>query len=70
MSIFRSEDDVETWLSRTGVPSGVTLSLGQVWTLAQAWYGNRMDAQYRGRTLAEAEAVFASVGLAGEFWRG
>ena len=70
MSIFRSEDDIATWLRKTGVPRGVTLPLEQVWLLAQAWYGNRMDAQYRGRTLAEAEAVFASVGLAGEFWRG
>jgi hypothetical protein len=70
MSIFRSEDDISTWLRRTGVPRGVTLSLEQVWALAQAWYGNRMDPEYRGRTLAEAQAVFASVGLVGEFWRG
>jgi hypothetical protein len=70
MSIFRSEDDIATWLRATGVPRGVTLSLEQVWALAQAWYGNRMDPEYRGRTLAEAEAVFASVGLVGEFWRG
>jgi hypothetical protein len=70
MSIFRSEDDIATWLRTTGVPRGVTLSLQQVWQLAQAWYGNRMDPTYRGRTLAEAEAVFASVGLVGEFWRG
>jgi hypothetical protein len=70
MSIFRSEDDIATWLRKTGVPRGVTLSLAHVWQLAQAWYGNRMHPAYRGRTLAEAEAVFASVGLVDEFWRG
>jgi hypothetical protein len=69
MSIFRSEDDIATWLRNTGVQRGVTLPLAQVWALAQAWYGNRMDPAYRGRTPAEAEAVFASVGLVGAFWK-
>ena len=41
----------------------------QQWDLARRWYGNRMDEAWRRRTPVEAEDVFASVGLTGDFWR-
>jgi hypothetical protein len=45
------------------------LTLGQVWALSQRWYYNRLDPAFHGRSIAEAEALFASLGLAGAFWR-
>jgi len=43
--------------------------LERVWKLAQAWYHDRMDPGWKRKTLEEAQAVFAGVGLVGEFWR-
>jgi hypothetical protein len=37
--------------------------------LAQAWYGEpRTKPEWRRRTADETRAVFAELGLAGEFW--
>jgi len=48
---------------------GALLSLQQQWDLARTWYADRMAPDWRRRTAAEAEAVFAGIGLTGEFWR-
>jgi hypothetical protein len=66
---FRSEDDVARWCSRTGKPRGEILSLDQSWSLARAWYGDRLSPDFRGRTAAEAEAIFRGEGLTSAFWR-
>jgi hypothetical protein len=50
------------------LPSGEALSLETVWTLAQAWYGDRLRPEFRGRSHAEAEAIFRRVGLTSAFW--
>jgi hypothetical protein len=36
--------------------------------LGCAWFGDRLRPEYRPRTLAEAQAVLAALGLTGEFW--
>ena len=72
MLLFRSEEHVESWYRARGVSTGGTLTLDQQWELARVWYGNhgnRTARDWRRRTPEEAEAVFASVGLTGEFWR-
>lgn len=43
--------------------------LEQAWRLAVAWYADRLDPRWRRRPVVEAQAVLASVGLTGEFWR-
>ena len=45
------------------------LSLEQVGSLAQAWYGDRLAPDFRGRTTAEAQAIFRDKGLTSAFWR-
>jgi len=45
------------------------MPLAQVWPLAQAWYGDRMHPDYRGRTIAQALHIFDSVGLRSDFWQ-
>ena len=44
------------------------LSLEQTWALAQAWYGDRLAPDFRGRTAVQAQEIFRRVGLASSFW--
>jgi len=69
MLLFRSEEHVETWNERRGIPRGATLTLDQQWELARIWYADRMSPAWRRRTPEEAEAVFERIGLTGGFWR-
>jgi hypothetical protein len=69
MLLFRSEEHVDRWVEEGKAPRGANLTADQLWGLASAWYGNRMDPDWRRRTAEEAEAVFASLGLTVDFWR-
>ncbi len=70
MLIFRSEEHVDKWCHDWNRPRGGILSLDQCWQLAQAWYGpDRRDPAWRRKTVDEAEALFAQLGLTGAFWR-
>lgn len=68
MLLFRSEEDIERWSETRGTPRGELLSVDQQWRLAQAWYENRLRPGFRRHTVEEAEAMFAEVGLTGQFW--
>ncbi|HET9780445.1 MAG TPA: hypothetical protein VFR33_01585 [Candidatus Dormibacteraeota bacterium] len=65
MLLFRDEEHV----ARYGQNRGVSMTTEQAWRLADAWYRDRADPGWRRKTAAEAEAVFASIGLTGDFWR-
>jgi hypothetical protein len=69
MLAFRSEEHVERWRRSMGLERGGLLTPEQQWRLADAWYANRLAPDWRRRTPEEAEALFAEVGLAGDFWR-
>ena len=69
MLLFRSEEHVDRWCADRGLSRGGILTLEQLWELATVWYADRMAPDWRRRTAEEAEAVFASVGLTGPFWR-
>ena len=74
MLLFRSEepggtDHIDAWSAQRERPRGETMSVGQAWELARAWYGHRLDADWRRRTADEAHEVFAGLGLTGPFWR-
>lgn len=69
MLLFRSEEEVDAWCAATGEPRGEVLSLAQIWALSQAWYGDRMHPDFRGRTVEQATNIFESVGLRSYFWR-
>lgn len=69
MLLFRSEDHVDAWYGGRGGTGGATFSLEQQWQLAKRWYADRMSPGWRRRSPEEAEAVFADVGLTGDFWR-
>ena len=69
MLLFRSEEHVQAWREPRGVPKGALLTVRQQWLLAKKWYSTRMDEAWRRRTPEEAEEVFTSLGLTGDFWR-
>jgi hypothetical protein len=69
MLLFRSEQHIDRWCQQWKRPRGGALSLAQGWKLAQLWYGNRLDPQWRPKSALEAESVFREVGLVGEFWK-
>ena len=68
MSLFRSEEHVDRWLSRTGNLKGAVVPLPQVWELARAWYADPRDPGWRPRSRDESQAVINAVGLTGAFW--
>jgi hypothetical protein len=69
MLLFRSEQHIKRWCRQWNRPRGGTLTLAQGWKLAQLWYGDRLDPQWRSKTVTEAESVFRRVGLVGQFWK-
>jgi hypothetical protein len=60
---------VRRWCAERGVDVGYIGPLGQVWRLARAWYGDRLEPGFRRRTPDEAQALFAELGLSGAFWQ-
>ena len=69
MLAFRSEEHAERWCEARRVQPGATFSLDQAWQLGRVWYENKLSPDWRRATPDEAEAAFAAIGLAGEFWR-
>jgi hypothetical protein len=48
---------------------GAVVPLKTAWALAAVWYAGRMEANWRRRTAAEAQELFASLGLVDPFWK-
>lgn len=68
MLFFRSEERVEEWCRDHGVPRRPILSLEQLWSLAVAWYHNRLSPEARRPGAEEMRRIFADIGLTGPFW--
>ena len=69
MQLFRSEEHVTAWCEERDREPVAVFGLQQMWALADAWYRDRLDRGFRRRTVEEAEALFAEIGLTGEAWR-
>ena len=50
MLLFRSEEHIDRWSERTGIPRGESFSLKQGWTLARALYADRMSPTWQRKT--------------------
>ena len=50
------------------MPGGEMLSPQQVWELSRVWYHDRLSPDYRGRTVAQVEAIFRALSLTSGFW--
>jgi hypothetical protein len=69
MLLFRSEQHIDRWCGQWKRPRGGILTLAQGWKLAQLWYADRLSPDWRPATADQAQAIFAEVGLTGEFWQ-
>jgi hypothetical protein len=61
MRLLRSEEEVPA--------EGASVPVAQLERLARAWYGDRMDPDWRPRTREQPQAILESVGLTGPFWQ-
>lgn len=66
MLVFRSEAHVTTWLA--GRTPGVTIPIGRLAELANAWWSSRLAPDWRPRTREESQAILERLGLTGPFW--
>jgi hypothetical protein len=70
MLFFRSEEHIDRWCESWRFARGAVMSLDTAWQLARAWYSaDRREAEWRRRSVDEVEALFAELGLVGDFWR-
>ena len=57
------------WLGENRCEPGRTLTARKLCELAHAWWGNRLDPDWRPRTREESQAILDRLGLTGEFWQ-
>ena len=67
MLVFRSEDHLSRWLA--GRQPGATITVTKLAELAEAWWADRLDPDWRPHTREENQAILDRLGLTGEFWR-
>ncbi len=69
MLLFRSEKDVEDWCRARDRAPGAIFDLERLWQLAQRWYDDRLDLDWRRKPVADRQVILDRVGLVGPFWR-
>lgn len=67
MNLFRSEEHVERWLG--GRQGGATIGVMALASLAHAWWGDRLSADWRPRPREQSQAILDGLGLDGPFWQ-
>ena len=67
MNLFRSEEHIERWLG--GRPPGATISASKLSELAHAWWGDRLEPDWRPRTRDQSQAILDRLELTSAFWR-
>ena len=67
MLLFRSEDHVTNWLA--GRQPGTTIPVAKLAELADAWWSDRLDADWRPHTRKRNQAILDELGLTGPFWK-
>lgn len=59
---------LDNWLKRKGLKSGYDMPIQTCWELAQVWYTGRLEHDWKRPDREEAQNLFKSLGLEGEFW--
>ena len=68
MLFFRSEERVLEWCAARGTPMRPLVTMKQLWILATTWYSTRLQESSRRPQPDEMRAIFAGLGLEGDFW--
>jgi hypothetical protein len=66
MNLFRSEEHIARWLGER--EPGATIPVVKLAELAQAWWDDRLAADWRPHTREQNMAILARLGLVGDFW--
>ena len=66
MLLFRSEGHVTKWLA--GRQPGATIPITKLAELAAAWWGDRLDPDWRPHTRERNQTILERLGLVGPFW--
>ena len=66
MNLFRSEEHIARWLGER--KPGATIPVAKLAELAQAWWDDRLAADWRPHTREQNMAILERLGLVGEFW--
>lgn len=66
MNLFRSEEHIERWLG--GRNAGATITVTKLSELAHAWWGNRLDSDWRPRSRDQNQLILDRLQLIGPFW--
>ena len=61
MRLFRSEEETPE--------GGATVPVAKLAEVARRWYGDRLDPDWRPRTVEQSQRILDEAGLAGDFWR-
>lgn len=67
--LFCTREHAERWTAEHSPGSGYIADARTVWDLAQAWYGDRLDATFQPHTRDDNQVLLDERGLTGEFWR-
>jgi hypothetical protein len=68
MLFFRSEERLREWCAAHGYQPRPLVTMAQLWVLATTWYATRLQEHSRRPQPAEMRAIFARIGLEGDFW--
>ena len=68
MLFFRSEELLREWCTAHDYPLRPLVTIDQLWKLAMTWYSTRLQADSRRPQPDEMRAIFAGLGLEGDFW--
>ena len=68
MLLFRDERAVSDWCARHRIPPGDVQPAGSVLELAKRWYGEHLRRDWTKKSIAEARAIFASLGFDHPVW--
>jgi hypothetical protein len=67
MNLFRSEDHVKRWLGDR--EPGATIGVAKLSELADAWWSDRLVADWQPHTREQNQAILDRLELTGDFWR-
>jgi hypothetical protein len=67
MNLFRSEEHIMRWLGERR--AGATVPVGQLRELADAWWHDRLNPDWKPHTREQNQQILTGVGLTGDFWR-
>ena len=67
MNLFRSEEHIARWLGER--PPGATIPVTKLSELAEAWWSDRLEPEWRPHTREQNQGILDGLGLTGDFWR-